>query len=1374
MKKVLGLDLGVNSIGWALVNEAEKPEEKSSIIKAGVRITPISSDEFKEFTEGKSISLNAQRRIDRGARRGLQRFKLRRSALAALLRKNGIISNDVKLYESGNATTFETYRLRAKAVTEELTLEEFARVLMMINKKRGYKSNRKANNSDEDGQTIDGIDIALQLEEFHLTPAQYHLARLQAGDKVEPEFYRSDLMGELNSIVEFQKQYYPEVFDNNFLGLIENKSAKAVKAILYKNFGIETFEIKGKERKLTTLQIRVTALTQKVELNQLACAIASICGQIANSSGYLGAISDRSKELVIQKLTVGQYLMQKLDTDSNAPLKNMVFYRRDYFDEFNTIWNKQATYHEELTAELKKTVTGIIFMQRPLKSQKGNVGYCEFESRTIEIMVDGKKKKCTTGSKVCPKSSPLFQEFKVWQLVNNITVTDTTFGEIRSLDAEERQRLFDELTVKGELTKSAALKCLFPKPKLWEMNYDKLDGNKTQSALFNAYQKIIVASGNDGFDFMKMPAKEAVDSVKEIFEALGFNSDFITFDFGADGNAMKANANYKLWHLLYSYEGDNSTTGNEKLIEKIMKECGMPREYAKILAAVTFPDDYGNLSAKAILKILPYLQQGLVYSDACVKAGYRHSKDSLTKEEIQNKVLVDHLENIPKNTLRNPVVEKILNQMVNVVNALVDRYGQIDEVRIELARELKKNADERDKLNRANRESQKNNENYRNILKSEFNIANPSSNDILRYRLYLELAKNGFKTLYSNTYLKKEDLFTNKFDIEHIIPKARLFDDSSSNKTLEAREINIEKGNDTAFDYVMKKYGEDGAEQYRKRVDDLFKSGAISKTKHDHLLMKLSEIPADFLNRDLAESQYIARKAYEILGTMVRTVVPTTGSVTARLREDWQLVDVMKELNLPKYEQLGMTHIEVDKNNQKRKVIDDWNKRNDHRHHAMDAITIAFTKPAFIQYLNNLNARSDKLGPIYFIEKHLLERDESNKLRFVPPIKPVEQFRVMAEKELSDILVSIKAKNKVLTRNVNKTKVPNSKEVKRKVQFTPRGELHQATIYGIRKHYVTSQVPVGAKMTMDVIAKVANKKHREALACRLVEFDNDPKKAFTGKNSLDKNPLYFNSFDTVPAKVKIVEVENQYTKRKAVDKDLKVSKVVDAEVRRTLEKRIAEFGGNQEKAFANLDENPIRMKNGKIIKRVVVGEELKSVVALHDKKDNAGNVILDAEHKTQPADFVTPGNNHHVAIFEDADGNWQEHIVTFHEAVMRSLQKLPVVDRQYNAHLGWKFQFSMKKNEYFVFPNSNTGFDPNTVDLMNPMNFAEISKNLFRVQKLSSKDYSFRHHLETSVDDDNRLKETAWKRITAFKNLKGIVKVRINHIGEIVFVGEYQ
>ena len=175
MKRILGLDLGTNSIGWAVVNEAESMDEKSSIIKLGVRT--ISYDNFvstetgkecmdadKDFRGGKSISCNAGRTMKRSARRNLQRYKLRRKNLLDVLIKNNIITDDSVLAENGNRTTFETYRLRAKSATEEVTLEQFARILLMINKKRGYKSSRKAKSTDE-GQLIDGMEVAKYIYE---------------------------------------------------------------------------------------------------------------------------------------------------------------------------------------------------------------------------------------------------------------------------------------------------------------------------------------------------------------------------------------------------------------------------------------------------------------------------------------------------------------------------------------------------------------------------------------------------------------------------------------------------------------------------------------------------------------------------------------------------------------------------------------------------------------------------------------------------------------------------------------------------------------------------------------------------------------------------------------------------------------------------------------------------------------------------------------------------------------------------------------------------------------------------------------------------------------------------------------------------------
>ena len=210
MKRILGLDLGTNSIGWALVNEAETDEEVSSIIRLGVRVNPLTVDETQNFEKGKSITTNAERTLKRSMRRNLQRYKLRRDALVEFLKELGFITDETILSEQGNRTTFETCRLRAKAAEEEISLEELSRVLLMINKKRGYKSSRKVK-KEEDGVLIDGMEIAKKLYEEDLTPGQLCSQLLESGKKVLPDFYHSDLQEELDRIWSVQKQFHPDV-----------------------------------------------------------------------------------------------------------------------------------------------------------------------------------------------------------------------------------------------------------------------------------------------------------------------------------------------------------------------------------------------------------------------------------------------------------------------------------------------------------------------------------------------------------------------------------------------------------------------------------------------------------------------------------------------------------------------------------------------------------------------------------------------------------------------------------------------------------------------------------------------------------------------------------------------------------------------------------------------------------------------------------------------------------------------------------------------------------------------------------------------------------------------------------------------------------
>src|SRR5690554_5508060 len=1452
MKRILGLDLGTNSVGWAHVIEEESPEN-SSIVQIGVRVNPLTTDEQTNFEKGKPITTNADRTLKRGMRRNLDRYQLRREHLIDALRKANIITAESKLAEDGKNTTHETWRLRAKAVSEKIEKDEMARVLLAINKKRGYKSSRKDKN-EEEGHAIDGMAIAKRLYEENLTPGQLSFQLLLEGKKKLPDFYRSDLQAEFDKVWNKQRAYYPDFLTEELYIALKGQGKENTRKRILAIANVYTADIKDMEdglknektiklptrekKKLQAYKWRNDAVTQQLSQEQVAFVLTEINNNIYQSSGYLGEISDRSKELFFNKLTVGQYLYNQLLQNRHTRLKNQVFYRQDYMDEFEAIWEEQRKHHPELTDELKEEIRDIIiFYQRKLKSQKGLISFCEFESK--EVVINGKKS--TIGARVAPKSSPLFQEFKIWQNLNHVLVRkkgskkrkvqdiQTLFpeeAEVWELSFEEKETLFEELNLKGNLSSARIIEILGYKPADWEVNYTQLEGNRTNQALYNAYLKILEIEGYNA-DFLKLsnkddinvadlktPAGKIKEMVKSIFEVLGIDTEILEFNAELDGKAFELQKSYQLWHLLYSAEDDDKKYSEEDILtygqehiglkKKLCEKFGFQPEHAKILVNVSFQDDYGSLSTKAMRKIYPYIKENK-YSTSCELAGYRHSKDSITKEENEQRVLKDKLELLPKNSLRNPVVEKILNQMINVVNALLDKNRKtdpnfkFDEIRIELARELKKNASERAEMTSQINKAKGENEKIVEIIRKDFGILNPTRNDNVKYKLYQELAFNGYKDLYTNTKIDYHKLFSKEYDVDHIITLSRLFDDSFSNKVLVPRQANLDKGNRTAYDYMATK-SKEAFENYLSIIENLFKEKKITKAKYQKLLKQESEIGDGFIERDLRDSQYIAKKAKEILSQITRHIVSTSGSITDRLREDWGLINVMKEINLPKYRALGLTEFEERKDGNKVEVIKDWTKRNDHRHHAMDALTVAFTKRQYINYLNYLNARYNATHKEHQNIKGIEEKftewkydDQGNKKRVFK--LPIPNFRQQAKEHLESVLVSHKAKNKVVTRNKNITKSKKGELVK--IELTPRGQLHKETIYGKYHYYESKEVKIDGKFDEATIAMVAHPLYKKLLLERLQANDNDPKKAFTGKNALSKNPIYLDEArtETMPEKVKLTWLESDYAIRKDITpenfKDEKsLEKIIDHEVREILRQRLKEYG-DAKKAFSDLDKNPIYHTNGHVIKRVRISG-VKNAEPLHFKKDHLGNYILNEKGERIPVDFVSTGNNHHVAIYRDAKGNLQERVVSFMEAVLRKNYGLPLIfknpiediDLVLNKGIkeelilsnlpekDWEFLFTMKQNEMFVFPNDQTGFNPQEIDLLDPQNKKLISPNLFRVQKIANGDYWFRNHLETTVEAKSESKGVTYKRCSLI-GIKGIIKVRINHLGDIVHVGEY-
>ncbi|RYZ19167.1 MAG: type II CRISPR RNA-guided endonuclease Cas9, partial [Chitinophagaceae bacterium] len=371
---------------------------------------------------------------------------------------------------------------------------------------------------------------------------------------------------------------------------------------------------------------------------------------------------------------------------------------------------------------------------------------------------------------------------------------------------------------------------------------------------------------------------------------------------------------YQLWHVCYSVKD------KAERLAAMQKRFALPHQYAQTLANIDFSmGNFGNKSAKALRKILPALMRGLVYSDAMASVGYDHSF-SETKAEREQKFLLNRLPLLQKNALRQPVVEKILNQMINLVNALMEEHGRPHEIRVELARELKQSKEERNDYFNAINQRTRQSEKIAERLQKEYAIK-PTRKNIEKWRLWHEV--NG-RCLYCNQQITVDQFLRGiESDVEHIIPKAFFFDDSFANKTIAHIRCNSTKRDATAYDYMSSR-GTEALDNYLKTVHELYRNdkadrhktsddgvhcltGKISRGKFERLQWRKEDIPKDFINRQLQESRYIARKAKQILSKVCREVYSTSGNITEKLRKLWGWEDVLMNINLLKYKEFGLT-----------------------------------------------------------------------------------------------------------------------------------------------------------------------------------------------------------------------------------------------------------------------------------------------------------------------------------------------------------------------------------------------------------------------------------------------------------------------------------
>lgn len=360
---------------------------------------------------------------------------------------------------------------------------------------------------------------------------------------------------------------------------------------------------------------------------------------------------------------------------------------------------------------------------------------------------------------------------------------------------------------------------------------------------------------------------------------------------------------------------DKLTISNpEAFLRRAQEYWQFETETAEKLANIELPLGYMNISHKAIMKLLPFLKQGKNYAQACAEAGYHHS----TKAARQ---VVSLLGEPPY--LRNPVVQKALYEARKVVNAIIRKFGLPSQINIEMAREMKLTKKQKERYQKQQKENKKRNKIVSQKLKTEFGIQNPRRDDILKYKLWEES-----KTLcpYTGQTISREMLFSQYVDIEHIIPYSRCLDDSYMNKTLcMAGENRSVKHNSTpveAYSANQERYLE-----ILRRVEDL---PSPKKSKFEQ-----KEVDTDgFVDRQLNDTRYICVEVKNYLLQLGIPISVTKGGATADLRREWGLNSILAVDGKPK------------------------KNRQDHRHHAIDAIVIALTSRTLFQRLSNLSGQS--------------------------------------------------------------------------------------------------------------------------------------------------------------------------------------------------------------------------------------------------------------------------------------------------------------------------------------------------------------------------------------------------------------------------------
>jgi len=844
----------------------------------------------------------------------------------------------------------------------------------------------------------------------------------------------------------------------------------------------------------------------------------------------------------------------------------------------------------------------------------------------------------------------------------------------------------------------------------------------------------------------------------------------------------------------------------------------------------------------------PY--QGLNTYQACYAVYNRHSEVSSIAKWKSPEDIENFLQAFKQHSLRNPIVEQVVTETLRVVHGIWKYYGKgaedfFNEIHVELGRELKNPANKREEMSRRNIENENTNQRIRQLLvelkndgqvegdirpyspshqeilkiyeegiyqnpDAEFSNlspedvdkirrnANPTKSEIIKYKLWLE---QGYVSPYTGQPIQLSRLFTTDYQIEHIIPQSRYFDDSLSNKVICESAINPGpyKDNQTGYEFIKNNSGRIipelstgnktvrlfTLEEYENHCNKYFSK---NRTKLKKLLSE--DIPEGFIQRQMNDSRYISKLVKGLLSNIVRQeneveatskfMLPVSGSITSKLKEDWGLNDRWNEIIAQRF--MRLNELTTSSNfgywdnriNAFRSTVPDEisrgfsKKRIDHRHHALDALVIACVSRKHTHYLNALNAENKN----YALRDTLLVRNKHGD--FTRHFKlPWDGFPLQAQRALETTVVSFKQNQRIINKANNKTWQWVEKHGSRKKELVKqtkgdnwaiRKPMHKDTVSGAVNVRLKKRVSFanGLKDWKNLVDKDLKNKIRQLL--------NEGKNTKAIARYFKENP--YPSKDEKVTKVEVycftigATAARTSFSEKFTRKQLK--SVTDSGIRKILENHLRSFIDEKGKERFDLAFNPdgldelnkniVALNGGKFhhpIYKVMVYEE--------GKKFNVG----DTGSKNRKFVEAAKGTNLFFAIYWNEDNQKREYEtiplnrVILHQKWRATLLKdeqkstpmIPV-----NQEKG-KFLFSLSPNDLVYVPTEDEMENPKAVD------FDNVSKNqTSRIYKMVSStgnqcffvqchvaqsiynkvEFSTLNKMEKSLGDE-MIKEKCWK-----------------------------